>query len=359
MKLNINKQSLTFIARYYAASKAQGRHSLARMLSFSLNICVRPVYTYYYPEILKVEITRACNMSCSFCGAARSFRGEENMRVQHMSLQTLSKILDNMSVIRWIDLQGVGEPLMHPLFSDIMNLLNKRKISVQLTTNGTLINDIVLKTISECIVHSITVSISASSAKKYMELHGSDSYELVLENVSRIVRIKKEGKPKIRLLTVVMSNNIYELNGLIDKAKVLGADSLVLSSYKSICDNDLNIPDHKALSREVRGARAYAQKVGMPLEVEVPIADVDTPPNTRGISSCKCLWPWTSLAVNIDGEVMPCCYSMGNRTFSLGNLANESVYSIFNSPQYRTIRSALNLGKTKDLLCHFCNDHVG
>jgi radical SAM protein with 4Fe4S-binding SPASM domain len=358
LKPNINRHTLDFLSSYRRASKSLGGHSLARMTRFGLNVFIRPVRSLYYPEFLKAEITTSCNMSCMFCGAARSHGKSGGRNGKHMNLETLQEVLDNVPMIRWIDLQGVGEPLMHPKFTEILRLMTLRGISVQFTTNGILLDNMILKAISEGMVHSITISLSASSAERYLELHGSDFFGRVIENIRGLVRARRVGIPRIRILAVVMSYNLNELTRLIEIAKDVRVDSLVLSAYKRISENDWNEPDRIELCQAVADAKAYAKNAGMPLELEVPTAGENNPINGRGVSPSKCLWPWVSLAVNVDGEVMPCCYSMGNSRYEIGNLTHKNIYDVFNSNAYMSFRAALNLGNTQGLVCHNCNDHA-
>jgi len=332
---------------------------LPNLLRFGFNICMRPKHSFYYPEFLKAEITTGCNMSCRFCGAANSSHAGRGRSGRHMDLTIFKKIIQNIPKLRWIDLQGVGEPLVHPFFTDIIKLLTRKSISTQFTTNGTLLKGNVIESITKGAVHSVTISMSAASPEKYLKIHGADRYAQVIQNIARLVKMKRINKPRLRMLAVVMSTNLGELNRLVDTAKDVGIDTLVLSAYKQIYEGDPNIPDHKELRKAIAGVKNHAKAVGFPIEIEVPIADIETIVTDRGISAAKCMWPWTGLAVDVGGEVMPCCYSMGNHRYNLGNLAIDKIYKIFNNHGYRQLRTALNRGNTDGLVCHFCNDHVG
>jgi radical SAM protein with 4Fe4S-binding SPASM domain len=356
-QLNISRHSLAFLLRYYKASKSLGDHSAIRMSGLTLNVLLRPVHSFYYPEFLKVELTTSCNMSCTFCGAARSHGKPGGRDGKNLNIDTLQEILAHGPMIRWIDLQGVGEPLAHPNFPEILRMLEFRGISVQFTTNATLFDNRVLKCISDGTVHSVTISLSASSAEKYLELHGSAFFDVVLENTRRVVSSRKDGRMRIRMLTVVMSHNLHELTRMIEIAKDVGVDSLVFSAYKPIVLNDQNEPSHQELCRALSDARGYASHVGMQIELEIP-AVLKGLTSERGTNSKGCLWPWVGLALNVDGEVMPCCYSMGTRLYELGNLTRQSIYEVFNNKAYNHFREALNTGKTRDLVCHKCNDHA-
>lgn len=358
MKLNVSKRTVALLSRYYTASTAHNGHSTAKYLRFGLNLFLKPEASCYYPEFIKVEISTACNMSCSFCGAAKHRAYSSAVSGKHMPMHTLKKIVDNVPTVRWIDLQGVGEPMLHPQFGEILSFLNSRGISIQFTTNGTLLKDGLAEALLSSGIHLITVSLSAADCNKYFAIHGADNFNLVVNNLRSIVSRKKNGMPKIRILSVILATNLDDLKGLINLAKALEVDSLVFSAYKEISDNDQNIPDSDSLCKAVRDASIYAHQLEMPLEIEIPIIDIDTPLVDRGISSPRCLWPWTSLAVNVQGDVIPCCYTMGQEKYALGSLAEESIYSVYNSLNYKSFRLALNTGETKHLTCHFCNDHV-
>lgn len=80
-----------------------------------------------------LEITDACNLNCPFC---RYDKGN--------SFMTLSEIDDYTSQIAqfcsYIYLHVLGEPLLHPRFDEILDILDDKGFHLQLVTNGTLLN---------------------------------------------------------------------------------------------------------------------------------------------------------------------------------------------------------------------------
>lgn len=356
MKFNVNAQTRQFLSRYVATSSRHSGHSWTRSPGFAINIFAKPEKTAYYPELIKVEITTACNMACAFCGAAQSIPNWKSRPGEHISLTALEKIVDHVPMLRWIDLQGVGEPLVHPKFREILLFLAGRNISVQFTTNGLLLNKRLRETILQCPVHRITVSLSAATPENYSKLHASRLFERVLKNVEQLVESRFHPLPKIRLLAVAMSQNLCELQSLAQLAKTLGADEFALSAYKPIRAKDPFEPDLAELRQVVTQVKDYAKRIGLSLQVEIPI--VSSQHSSEAQSWKKCLWPWTSIAVNVKGEIVPCCYLMGDKQFSFGNLLQNDIYEIFDGSQYRSFRSALNKGHVETMLCQSCYDHV-
>ncbi len=80
-----------------------------------------------------LEITDACNLDCPFC---RYDKGSSFMTVPEIDNYT-----DQISEFcSYIYLHILGEPLLHPQFEEILDILDKKGFKLQLVTNGTLLN---------------------------------------------------------------------------------------------------------------------------------------------------------------------------------------------------------------------------
>ena len=81
-----------------------------------------------------VEITNICNMNCSFChGHQRSPR--------QMTEEEYSRILQQLKgKTRYIYHHLMGEPLVHPLLPQFIQMAKEAGFKPMLTTNGTLLD---------------------------------------------------------------------------------------------------------------------------------------------------------------------------------------------------------------------------
>ena len=79
-----------------------------------------------------LEITNACNLNCPFCTYEK---GNSFLSIEDID-KTLIQIKKHCD---YIYLHMLGEPLLHPQFEDILNLLDKYNLNLQLVTNGTLL----------------------------------------------------------------------------------------------------------------------------------------------------------------------------------------------------------------------------
>ena len=80
-----------------------------------------------------LEITDACNLNCPFCTYEKGH-----------SFMSLDKIEDYIRQIKpfcsYIYLHILGEPLLHPDFEKILEILDDNEMNLQLVTNGTLLD---------------------------------------------------------------------------------------------------------------------------------------------------------------------------------------------------------------------------
>lgn len=79
-----------------------------------------------------LEITNACNLSCPFCTNAKGH--------DFLAFANIEKIIKQIKKhCDYIYLHVLGEPLLHPDFDKILELLDHYEMKLQLVTNGTLL----------------------------------------------------------------------------------------------------------------------------------------------------------------------------------------------------------------------------
>ena len=66
---------------------------------------------------LQVEITTHCNSACRYCPHTVY---SDIWQSRHMTAKTFERLLPTMANVDLVHLQGWGEPLLHPNFSDLV-----------------------------------------------------------------------------------------------------------------------------------------------------------------------------------------------------------------------------------------------
>ena len=328
------------------------------------------------PSRIKVEITTRCNLACRFCGRAlalesrlkqegvlslRNLLRESRCFGHDLSLADFQRLLTDLPQVRQVDLQGVGEPLINPAVTAMIEWASRRGISTSFTTNGLLLTAHMAQILVANNVGQITISVDGATPATYSFIRRGSSLSTVIANITRLTTIRASAQsrtPRIRLAMVLTRYNISELPALIDLARQCGADAVTCTALKPVAPFLVDwIPTEDAVQELVGEAAARAVALGVEFECEValpePLKGKKKP--TRTI----CAWPWLSAMVTVDGYVTPCCYVTQPWVYSLGRIQDESFTTIWNGPRYQELRRKLREGDTADLPCQTCYDHVG
>src|SRR5215211_2247775 len=92
------------------------------------------------PTYLQVEPVGQCNLRCRMCPIQFRRDGPPHGPPAFMRFEDFVRLLDQFPGLRELQLQGLGEPMMHPRFFDMVELAASRGIKVGTNTNLTLLN---------------------------------------------------------------------------------------------------------------------------------------------------------------------------------------------------------------------------
>lgn len=109
-----------------------------------------------YPEEIQVEVTNACNLTCSMCPHTHGLIPQNNF-----SLALFQNLVRENPSPRRLVLTGWGEPLMHPQLLDMIETANESwpDCSVRFTSNGILLDAVWRERLRQVNVAAVTVSV--------------------------------------------------------------------------------------------------------------------------------------------------------------------------------------------------------
>lgn len=268
-----------------------------------------------------VEITNCCNMHCSFC--------IQNSRKEHfMTYEEFTHIIKEIKpYTEMIYMHVLGEPLLHPDIFHFMKFAHEHGLYVQLTTNGTLIEE---KLDGLCQASNLRqINISVHSFSQYDE-HKQTAY---LNKIAKAAHaLSNAGKyVSLRLW------NMHE-----DKPS---EDTIKAIQY---FEQLFNVHIDKTQRR---------QSVKLMKQVFLQFDEVFEWPDLSNpfvSDTGKCLGWKQMCAILCDGSVVPCCLD-SKGTEILGNLFQESFSDILNNKSNLTILDELKSGRIKCELCQHCS----
>src|SRR5436309_8757450 len=91
------------------------------------------------PTFLQVEPVGQCNLRCQMCPIQFRRDGPPYGPPAFMDFELFARLLDEFPDLEELRLQGLGEPMMHPRFFEMVALAAGRGIKVGTNTNLTLL----------------------------------------------------------------------------------------------------------------------------------------------------------------------------------------------------------------------------
>jgi len=162
---------------------------------------------------LECQITDRCNLRCRHCYIGDGFH-------QDLSLEKIFKILNEFEEIQGLRLLlSGGEPLLHPHFWEINEILRDYPFRSVLLSNGTLITK---ETAKKLRVHEVQVSLDGMK-EGHESIRGEGTFEKTLQAIDNLqdanIRVsiatmihRKNLKEFDRLASLIQSKNIGEWN---------------------------------------------------------------------------------------------------------------------------------------------------
>ena len=205
------------------------------------------------PRKLYVEPTNACNLDCKTC-VRHTWDEPEGF----MEWSTFESVADGLAQAAsgepgTVAFMGLGEPLLHPRFLDMVRAVKQRDLRAEATTNALLLDEVMAIGLLEAGLDQLVVSIDGASAEAFGRVRSGASLERVVENVCRLhdSRGPNYGPgTQIGVEFVAMRSNVDELPGLGRLAAQLGATFIIVSNVLAYTEDLLaeTLYDHNASS---------------------------------------------------------------------------------------------------------------
>ncbi|HJV53571.1 MAG TPA: SPASM domain-containing protein [Noviherbaspirillum sp.] len=327
------------------------------------------------PRFVQIEPVGQCNLRCRMCPV--QFRGEglPGRPRAFMDFDAYCRLIDQFPQLAELQLQGLGEPFLHPRFFDMVHYAAARGILVSTNTNLTVLTE---ARAEECVQSGLRVlhaSLDGAGAATFESIRLGARFERVLRNLRRLVAARRRlgsALPEIRLVAVVMRANLHELPDLVRLARREGVpdisvqhlchdfgESTLPAQYRPMRDfverESLQGDDPHRVERYFAAARAAAHELGVALRLP-NVKPRTHPPGTPGRTRCD--WPWRGAYISYDGKAMPCCMVATPDRVHFGDMAQSGVAAVWNNADYTAFRERLD-SDTPPEVCRSCAVYAG
>jgi radical SAM protein with 4Fe4S-binding SPASM domain len=162
------------------------------------------------PKVVEIEPTEACNLKCRMCHVSFMPQGPR----AHIGLEPLRKLRVLKDAL--IVLGSNFEPTMHPEFPQMLSMFNEFGFRLDIVTNGTLLNDRIIDTMTEGNFGRIAFSFDGIRKETYEYIRRNANYERTVENILKTRKAFVGRDTFFCINNVIMRCNIDELIEAVD-----------------------------------------------------------------------------------------------------------------------------------------------
>ena len=301
------------------------------------------------------QITRNCNLRCSFCGqwGKKGFFADSSGT--EMTLEDWKEVIcqlekycekkgGNICVTVW-----GGEPLVSPIFDELMSMLKERDFITEVITNGVLI-DKHIDVLKSC-ADRIYVSLDGT-AQVHNKIRGGGVFEKVCGN------LKSMRHSNITVMSVITKELIKALPDFLNELNELGIRNLYLQDMIGLTTEEINAYKRRmksAFNIDATDINSWEndEEIRFFEQVEDVLKNADGlnyEVEHKTHSSEKdvhCMSPFCHMHITWNGDVT---YCTDFYDFKAGNVKEESIEEIFLNPKSEKYREEIQKGS-----CPTCN----
>jgi len=299
------------------------------------------------PISISVYPTLYCQLNCSFC----FIKNSSFINYLPLSIDNFKKIIDEISVLKipYISILG-GEPTLYPYLCEILKYIIKKKISVNITSNGVNVNEKIISIIKKN--NRIGITISIQSLDEYNKITTGEDFKIVCDTIKLL-------KNKCKINSVYQDQTDEQLFNLLNFCNKLGIKSISFSIY-----NKIDQPVEEEIKRFKKFIKLYRilneYKKENKIKTEIRLEGCcqylffknlkGLPKSPQQILFSKCEAAFTKMEILPDGSAMPCII-LGKDAFLCGNVFEKGIKKVWHEDEmFKELRQV----KMQDKECLNC-----
>ncbi|MGE5655544.1 MAG: radical SAM protein [Actinomycetota bacterium] len=327
------------------------------------------------PTYVQIEPVGQCNLRCQMCSIQFRKDGFPYGPPAFMKFETFTRIIDQFVGLQDLHLQGLGEPMMHPQFFEMIRYATERGIRVTTNSNLTLVNQKRAELFVTSGLKCLHVSLDGATAETYEKIRVGSNFEQVTNHLKWVLEWKQKlesSYPHLHLVMVVMQQNLHELPDLVKLAHQWSVEQMFVqhlchdfgesslpAQYQPMREfvqaQTLLAEDKERVEYYFGEARQLAQEFGVNLRLPRTEPRLH-PPGTPGQKRCD--WPWKGAYISYQGEAMPCCMVSTPDRINFGKIIEQGVEETWNGEAYQLFREQLASEEPPEV-CRSCSLYSG
>lgn len=287
----------------------------------------------FIPETCVWELTTTCNLRCHHCASSCSDMGRSDELMLDEKLEIAKQIAGFN--IKWVSLTG-GEVLLCPDWFPVTRTLEELGVRVHMITNGTLIDDIVIKNMKDAKLSMVSISLDGTE-----EIHNHMRQKNIYrQSITKLKQLQESGI-KTGCITSVTRGNILVLKEL--KEELISAGVSIWQIQMAVPEGNMRRHREELLKPEqITTLIDMAYEMSLDGQIQIILPDnVGYYTRKEGelrqsVGGKNCVWKGCnagirSFGILSNGDITGCT-SIRGVEFVEGNIRQRSLRDIWEDP---------------------------
>jgi len=193
------------------------------------NLPAIPLHTLIF------HVTMMCNLQCRHCWQRANLEDRHNTEDERrgiISPADFTRVLNESKDLGlgYVKFTG-GEPFLHPYIMEYLDIADREKLSVVIETNGTLLDEDIIKKLKTINHLFISVSLDGATAKVHDRFRGVEG---IFDQTLATLEILNRFAIPVQIIMCLHQENVQELDDMVRLAAELGAQSVKINPVQPI-----------------------------------------------------------------------------------------------------------------------------
>lgn len=274
-----------------------------------------------------VEITNICNLSCNFCP-------KTSRKLKFMEKEEFQLIINKIKPYTdHIYFHLMGEPFLNKELETFLEISRENKLKVNITTNGTLINEVKNILLKAAALRQVNIS-----------LHSFEANEEQIDFNKYIRNIINFALEAAENTNIICSLRLWNLDTKYSASNNMNVDifKLLEQEFEINCDLRESLKEKNSFKLRKNVYISMGEKFKWP---SLTVDELGERAFCYGLRD--------QIGVLVDGTVVPCCLD-SDGSIPLGNIFESDLEEILDSKRAKSIYNGFSERKAVEDLCKRC-----
>lgn len=305
----------------------------------------------YLPTIMDLEPNSTCNFRCTMCQVSNWDNGK---RANDMEFEDFKNFIDANNHFTEVKLHGMGEPLLHKRYFDMVEYLSSQHIWTRTSINGSLLHvKENYKKLIDAEIGEVQCSFDGATKEVYEKIRVKSNFEQVVNNLTLLNDYANtKNRVYTRMWALIQKSNRHQIFDFVELAVKMKFKRLSFS----ISLNDWGREEWNQNNKE-QEAHRFTQaeheqliKLSKVYGIDITLWEQSSSYSTS-LKSKLCPWIFNRPYISSDLKVVPCCMIADPAVINFGDA--KSFNTVWNNQKYQDFRQ-LHLDGNIPKCCKEC-----